>query len=875
MASANSPIGPLAPLPSFTGSTGNREHEVPDSLWVRDSLGSSVTAPSEKLPSFLPETPTEPNPSEPTAAPEHVWPRDGAVRRTSFSDLLGEGFLLSGGEQSHGTGPSHLDLLKEMMAVQQRNRLHQKLSFTAEHTLALTPPTVRPFGPDLLSLMPPIAPLARPLPVYSLDELMTRGLEPLGKLFNRDGLELGMMDSERTPEAVLLKDPEAVNRCQTMVLEQLARLGPLDKRELVRLTGLPEELLEVFVDVPNTILKGAADCQAATLRTSHSAVLHQGKDGRFRLSSPEDQRTRREAALTELAGHIQKAHGALQEARENPSGDPLEQAGQVVRALHPIQGYQQATYRLVQSDLAFPKGSVELFERRLQQEFGGLAGLQLADLYSSDTSKLQEALHDARSSPFEPGDLLEPLKEAVEKEYRRASELNDPRIPTAERIAAERAEREADLSSPESWANYLQSEYRLPHKILEHLASVPEPGRVAELLPLPDLSPEVAGPVRDYLKATVQDDATTREAAVRTLLRLGTSGQLGRVELDGKVEPATKVGRTSGSTGGGGKPLARNPYWVAMTRDAESVRRLLGISQEAQFHAGPLSAQQTSLPVTNDLILEDLLVARVMGQTERVRELQAEALGLVALAEAGRYSHRWESDPLGKDFSSSPIPAATGLGFGPINDARELGLMTTSALAWARLNGRPLPLSPEDCAQALDSRLWFEQTLPLDSEGIDFARLGRLALSGVKKPPPEELNDLLGVSPEGMRMRVQSVQSSNAPWVGAIAERTGEAGLPQALWRLLERLPEKALPDPAQGETFAKLLSLHDGDSSRAGLDFARVEERVAAGEERQAVLHSLFGQASGVLPTAAGGIAQLDSGLAIGGTLLRTRRRT
>ncbi len=868
MASANFPIGPLGPLASITGNTGNREHEVPDSLWVRDSLGSSVTAQPEKLRPFLPGTPTEPTPTGPPPAHERAWPRDDAVRRTSFSDLLGEGFLLSGGDHA----PSNIDLLNEMMAIQQRSRLHHKLIIAGEQALGLTPPTVRPFAPDLLSLMPPIPP-ARPLPVYSLDELMSRGLEPLGKVFSRDGLALGMMDSERTPEAVLLKDPEAVNRCQGMILEQLARLGPLDKRELVRLTGLPEELLEVFVEVPNTIMKGAADCQAATLRKSHSAVLHQGKDGSYRLSSPEEQRTRRQEALTELAGHLEKACAALQEARENPSADPVEQAGKVVSALHPIQGYEQMTSRLLNSDLAFPKDSVELFGRRLHQEFGGLAGLQLADLFSLDTSKLQDALRDALSTPSEPGDLLEPLKEAVEKEYRQASELHDPRIPTAERIAAERATREAELSSPESWASYLQSEYRLPHKILERLASVPEPGKVAEHLPLPDLSPEVAGPVRDYLKATVLDDATTREAAVRTLLRLGTSGHLGRAELDGKVEPTTRVGRTSSSMGGGGKPLADNPYWVAMTRDAESVRRLLGISQDAQFHAGPLSEQQTSLPIANDLILQDLMVAQVMGQKDRVRELQAEALALVALAEAGRYSHRWEQDPLGKDFLSSPVPAATGLGFGPINDARELGVRATSALAWARLNGRPLPLSPEDCAQAQNSRLRFDQILPLDSEGIDYDRLGRLALSGVEKLPAEELNELLGVSADGMRMRVQAVQGSNAPWVGAIAERTGEAGVAQALWRMLERVPE-GLPEAAQGETFVKLLSLHEGDSSRAGVDFARVEERVAAGEAREAVLHSLFGQASGVLPTAAGGIAQLDSGLAVGGTLLRTRRR-
>ncbi|MCE7873509.1 hypothetical protein DYH09_24490, partial [bacterium CPR1] len=124
MASANFPIGPLGPLASITGNTGNREHEVPDSLWVRDSLGSSVTAQPEKLRPFLPGPPTEPTPTGPPPAHEHAWPRDDAARRTSFSDLLGEGFLLSGGEN---LAPSNLDLLNEMMAIQQRSRLHHKL----------------------------------------------------------------------------------------------------------------------------------------------------------------------------------------------------------------------------------------------------------------------------------------------------------------------------------------------------------------------------------------------------------------------------------------------------------------------------------------------------------------------------------------------------------------------------------------------------------------------------------------------------------------------------------------------------------------------------------------------------------------------------
>ncbi|MCE7874746.1 hypothetical protein DYH09_30870, partial [bacterium CPR1] len=81
--------------------------------------------------------------------------------------------LLSGGEN---LAPSNLDLLNEMMAIQQRSRLHHKLIVAGEQALGLTPPTVRPFAPDLLSLMPPIPPPARPLPVYSLDELMRRGL---------------------------------------------------------------------------------------------------------------------------------------------------------------------------------------------------------------------------------------------------------------------------------------------------------------------------------------------------------------------------------------------------------------------------------------------------------------------------------------------------------------------------------------------------------------------------------------------------------------------------------------------------------------------------------------------------------------------------
>lgn len=147
--------------------------------------------------------------------------------------------------------------------------------------------------------------------------------------------------------------------------------------------------------------------------------------------------------------------------------------------------------------------------------------------------------------------------------------------------------------------------------------------------------------------------------------------------------------------------------------------------------------------------------------------------------------------------------------------------------------------------------------------------MGKLARQGVTELPADSLHQLMGSDPAPIQSRVDQLASSGQSWV----EQLDPGEREQALWRILQTRGE---PTAEQGETFAKFMLLHRNDVEKSLAAWNELEKRVEQGESRLEALSSYFRSATGLAtPETAAGIAEMSSGLVVGGTLLRTRRRS
>lgn len=903
-----------------------------------------MASSSDPIGSWNLKLPAVPRPERETTE-DLAWPVDSML--ASFKPSEADHEVVKH-EKMHLFEPllmSNVDLLAEMtrMQTETSRRRRETLELIARdtsrrlmETMPLGLPT-RSFAADLLK---PVPRTPKDLPKYDLDQLLAKGLEPCGETFSRDGLTLNMMQSEQTPEAVLLKDQAVVDRLQGTVLSTLARLGPLSLREMVYVTGLPEDLLDVFVAPTNDFSR--PEEKASSLMNSHRGLLSGNAHSGFRLNQPDDLLARQleagdqarqhilEAekrledarelfalARPELAQHTpdlaqllspgeRKSSGALfetmrtldlvdqssseQEWRQSWAGEPRQYwlgisttlADRVVSALHPLTGYEQLYSRMSKDSLCVDKSALDGLWDGLKSRFSGLAGRDLADMMDTSFHLANKSLDKPTALAAELGQAMrQPVDHAFLEQFAvdlqaqrdRLAGIEDERIPSPAAIAAERAEKERQLTTPEQWGAYLEAEYQLPHKIQTRLQSLEGVDRalVAEALPLSKLSPEVADGVRSYLRATVEGNAEAREGAVRRLLRMKGEKLLGKSEFGEREIPNVRVSRKGGSFGGGSQGrYIDHHYYGLKSRDGEAVRGLLGISQDAQSQQFLLSQTMTRVPFSNDNLLEDLVTARVLGQTARQAELEEEALSLVACSAAYQFTGLSREDPLNRDTLGSPIPAATGFGFREIDRARKLGLAAARVRQWARQNEREFPLSPRDLQAASKNQAAFSQAEAEDAEGIDFALVGKLARQGVTELPLDSIHQLVGSDPAPFQARVDRLATSGLAWVEQLDSTERE----QALWRILQTRGE---PTVEQGEAFGKLMLLYRSDVEKSLAAWNELEARVEQGESRQEVLASYFKSAIGVAATdaPAGGIAELGSGLVVGGTLLRARRRS
>ncbi len=884
--------------------------------------------------------PSMPRPERETTE-DFAWPVDSMLAGFRPSEA---GHEVVKHEKMHLIEPlltSNVDLLAEMARIQTETsrRSLELISLETSRRLIETMPLGLPTRSFAADLLKPVPRTPRELPKYDLDQLMAKGLEPCGEIFCRDGIQLNMMESELTPEAVLLKDPAVVDRLQGTVLSTLARLGPLSLREMVYVTGLPEDLLDAFVAPVSDFSR--PDEKACSLMGSHRGLLSGNAHSGLYLNQPEELLARQLEAGDQARQHVLEAEKRLEEARElfalarpelaqhtpdlaqllSPgekkssgslfetmrsldlvdqtsseqewrqswAGEPRQYwlgvsttlADRVVSALHPLTGYEQLYARMGEDSLCVDKSALDGLWMGLKSSFSGLAGRDLADMMDAHfhlasksldkPTELAAGLGQAMRQPVDNA-FLEQFAVDLQGQRDRLAGIEDGRIPSPAAIAAERAEKELQLTTPEQWGAYLEAEYQLPRKIQERLQSLEGVDRalVADALPLSRLSPEVADGVRAYLRATVEGDAEAREGAVRRLLRMKGEKLLGKSEFGEQEIPNVRVSRKGGSFGGSQGRYMDNPYYALKSRDGEAVRGLLGISQDAQSQQIPLSQTKTRVPFSNDNLLEDLVTARVLGQSARQAELEEEALALVACSAAYQFAGVSREDPLNQDTLGSPIPAATGFGFREIDRARQLGLAAARVRQWARQNEREFPLSPRDLQAASKNRAAFSQAQAEDAEGIDFALVGKLARQGATELPLDSIHQLVGSDPAPIQARVDRLATAGLTWVEQLDSTERE----QALWRILQT---RAEPTAEQGEAFAKLMLLNRSDVEKSLAAWNELEARVEQGESRQEVLASYFKSAIGVAATEApaGGIAELGSGLVVGGTLLRARRRS
>ncbi len=622
-----------------------------------------------------------------------------------------------------------IDLLMEQFRIQRENRLWERdlervthSKWTQDLGLPLKTHDLKPFA----SSPPPKSPPPR----YDLKVLMDRGLEPGGEYFNREYLP-GLRTFEQVPESALLHDPEAVKTCQQKVQDALARHGPLTTRQLVRATGLPEDLIKVLVEPPSVL------------------------------------------------------------------GGDKEVQGQ-------------------------------------------------ASLFASGVVDYRE--------PWPKTAWL----------------LPGPDRPDPEAIRSQRAETEGRLPRAE-WASYLDREYVFPHLILERLKTVPNGAELAGELPFTGLTGEVAEALRGYFQAVLSADEVGRERAIRELFAL--KPRYGMGEFGDRDEPTHKVRRSGISMGGNQRRQLDNPYYVSLSRDFEAVQELLGLHRDEFSQLGPLSGMKSAVTHPNDNLMIDLSVARLMGRTAQVEELRSEVLGLHLAVCGGRYARKWQNDPFDSTCLGTPIMACGKLDFKDLSDAEQLAYQAVGTRAWARLNDIPFPLSPRDASRASERRPSFDQVIPEDWEGVDFAALARMSLGGHKEIPYGDLHGVIGFDASAMREKLDSLREE--PWVQKLAahfeDRPGHGE--HMLWQMIRRLERE--PNAEEGDSAEKLAHLYAADVDQAVEHWWALEQAVQQGGSRQQLLQNhLLGSTPAASMTAGGGLELSERGLTVGGVVMRARRR-
>lgn len=183
--------------------------------------------------------------------------------------------------------------------------------------------------------------------------------------------------------------------------------------------------------------------------------------------------------------------------------------------------------------------------------------------------------------------------------------------------------------------------------------------------------------------------------------------------------------------------------------------------------------------------------------------------------------------------------------------------------AWARHEGRPLPLSPLDCHTARRSAVPVSQQ---DEARVDLGFLQELHQAG-DELGASDFNRALGADPDPVRAHIRTWKDDPPPWLASLAERwPAYRSLEHGLWRLAQTAPE-------HGEFFARLVHAHEGDVEKSLASLTRVLASERAPE--QALESELRALAGFPEPTAGSGVRLNSGGLTVGGTFLRTRNRS
>ncbi|GMU57741.1 MAG: hypothetical protein AMXMBFR33_68870 [Candidatus Xenobia bacterium] len=183
--------------------------------------------------------------------------------------------------------------------------------------------------------------------------------------------------------------------------------------------------------------------------------------------------------------------------------------------------------------------------------------------------------------------------------------------------------------------------------------------------------------------------------------------------------------------------------------------------------------------------------------------------------------------------------------------------------AWARQEGRPLPLSPLDCQTARRSSAPVSQ---VDEARVDLEFLHELHRAN-DDLAPSDFNRALGADPDPVREQIRAWKEDPPPWMAELASQwPGYRNLEHGLWRLAQTAPER-------GEFFTRLVKAHEGDVEKSLASLTRVLASERAPE--QALESELQALAGFPEPTAGSGLRLDSGGLTVGGTFLRRRSRS
>lgn len=674
---------------------------------------------------------------------------------------------------------------------------------------------------DSVRAMVPARPQPRPEPkAPPLREVIANGLTPCGDSFatpplaphDRPAYWCDLIPVER----LLLKDPEARSECQALVLGALNRLGPLTTRQLVEVTGLSKDMIDVMFRGSTAF--GKPEEVAANLLESHRGVVVSPKYDTYQLASPQEVHERQRQAFEPARRHLEEAVQKLSDAHEvcalaapvlhgideesarlfDPDGrhggvadvhalyetmkrlDLLEVgqsepqwverwngdmkaargywlgigallAARIARPLEKITGYQQLASQWSGPWLSLDRPAVAHFQNDVKEAFGGLAFCDTASVLNA--FYMQDALGKFRDPHF-PGtaDLtktmagldvsradqrskqaLDRVQAAIDAQYQRLVCFKDNRIPLE-------LDATGALHDPKSWATHIDREFVVPVKMLVQLQQMKADGSqdvlaIVDHLPLTGMTPQVADVARRYMKAALTDDRGGREQAVRQFFDLRRQGVVGLAEFGDMEIPKASVRLLSSSISSGkAERYIDNPYYVGRSRDADGVRDLVGMSSDAYEGAKRLSAVGSKFATPeNDRLFEELAIARLEKDDALVARLRHQAMTIFSRAEADRFTHASENDrargdEVLRDHPGSLMLGAAGFEFMDLSRARDMTCQAVRIKAWARTNGKPLPLSEADCKTAWEAKLGFWDVRAIDAQGIRFDKIAELAL---------------------------------------------------------------------------------------------------------------------------------------------------